>query len=56
MAPLAQLSWGLGRLGGGEARAFRFVHVEGESRWWTAEGEPGKALFKPPFSDLAVWP
>ena len=30
MAPLAQLSWGLGRLGGGEARAFRFVHVEGE--------------------------
>ena len=30
VAPLAQLSWGLGRLGGGEAREFRFVHVEGE--------------------------
>lgn len=30
VVPFAELSWGLGRFGGGEVRGFRFAHVEGE--------------------------
>lgn len=30
VAPFAELSWGLGRFGGGEAGGVRFSHVEGE--------------------------
>lgn len=66
VAPLAELSWGLGRLGGGEARGFRFAHVEGEEagggpRGTDCErgetrGETSRAVFKSLFSDLAVWP
>lgn len=66
VAPLAELSWGPGRLGGGEARGFRFAHVEGEEagggpRGTDCErgetrGETSRAVFKSLFSDLAVWP
>lgn len=38
VAPFAELSWGIGRFGGGEAREFRFAHVEGEE----ACGEPSE--------------